>query len=129
MVVAVLAVPSALPNTPLLEAGDDPVTDTGMSHQGLFQAIGGQRMNLYVSNLSPAVQAAELQQMFAGMGEVLYARLAASPADGAGYAFVYVPNAERARDAVAALNGAVLGGERIAVSEMSERPGVVRAGK
>ncbi|MCK7577688.1 MAG: hypothetical protein MZV65_19060 [Chromatiales bacterium] len=29
-------------------------------------------------------------------------------ADGAGYAFVYVPNAERARSAVASLNGAVL---------------------
>ena len=82
-------------------------------------------MNLYVSNIAPAVQAAELQQMFAGMGEVLYAKLAANAADGAGYAFVYVPNAERARSALAALNGAVLGGEKIAVCEMSERPGVV----
>jgi RNA recognition motif-containing protein len=82
-------------------------------------------MNLYVSNIAPAVQATDLQQMFAGMGEVLYARLAANAADGAGYAFVYVPNAERARSAVASLNGAVLGGERIAVSEMAERLGVV----
>jgi RNA recognition motif-containing protein len=82
-------------------------------------------MNLYVSNIAPAVQAADLQQMFAGMGEVLYARLAANAADGAGYAFVYVPNAERARSAVASLNGAVLGGEKIAVSEMAERLGVV----
>jgi RNA recognition motif-containing protein len=82
-------------------------------------------MNLYVSNIAPAVQATELQQMFAGMGQVLYAKLAANSADGAGYAFVYVPNAERARSAVASLNGAVLGGEKIAVSEMSERPGVV----
>lgn len=82
-------------------------------------------MNLYVSNIAPAVQATDLQQMFAGMGQVLYAKLAANSADGAGYAFVYVPNAERARSAVASLNGTVLGGEKIAVSEMSERPGVV----
>ena len=82
-------------------------------------------MNLYVSNIAQAVQATDLQQMFAGIGQVLYAKLAANSADGAGYAFVYVPNAERARSAVASLNGAVLGGEKIAVSEMSERPGVV----
>lgn len=88
-------------------------------------------MNLYVGNISPAVRPADLQQIFAGMGEVLYARLA----DGAGsdratgYAFVSVPNEERARNAVAALNGRELKGERLTVSPMPERPGVVGAAK
>jgi RNA recognition motif-containing protein len=84
-------------------------------------------MNLYVGNISPAVNPAELRQMFAGLGEVLYARLAddKSMADGRGYAFVCVPNEERARDAVATLNGKLLKGEKLTVSPMPERPGVV----
>lgn len=83
-------------------------------------------MNLYVGNISPAVQAAELQQIFAGLGQVLYAKLSEkkSSAD-KGYAFVYVPNADRARSAVESLNGKVLKGEPLSVSEMPERPGVV----
>jgi cold-inducible RNA-binding protein len=85
-------------------------------------------MNLYVGNISPAVQSVELQQMFAGLGQVLYARLAEEDQiAGRGYAFVYVPNEERARSAVAALNGKLLKGEKLTVSTMSERPGVVGA--
>jgi RNA recognition motif-containing protein len=84
-------------------------------------------MNLYVGNISPAVQAAELQQIFAGMGEVVYAKLASKEMDnaGPGFAFVYVPNEERARTAVAALNGKEFKGEKLTVSTMSERPGVL----
>jgi RNA recognition motif-containing protein len=85
------------------------------------------KMNLYVGNISPAVHPAELQQIFAGMGQVLYAKLAdAEQAAGdRGYAFVYVPNDENARNAVAQLNGKLLKGEKLTVSPMSERPGVV----
>ncbi|HCU52954.1 MAG TPA: RNA-binding protein [Gammaproteobacteria bacterium] len=88
-------------------------------------------MNLYVGNISPAVQPAELQQIFAGMGEVLYTRLADKAGTGSttGYAFVHVPNEERARTAVATLNGRELKGERLTVSPMPERPGVVGAAK
>ena len=84
-------------------------------------------MNLYVSNISPAVQPAELQQIFAGMGEVLYARLGGAGEERAdpGFAFVYVRDEESARTAVAALNGRELKGERLTVSRMSERPGVL----
>jgi RNA recognition motif-containing protein len=84
-------------------------------------------MNLYVGNISPAVQPAELQQMFAGTGQVLYAKLAddAGVAHGTGYAFVYVPNDEHARSAMTSLNGKLLKGEKLTVSRMSERPGVV----
>jgi len=85
-------------------------------------------MNLYVGNISRAVQPAELQQMFAGVGQVLYARLvdgADNNADGMGYAFVYVPNDEQARTALTNLNGMLFKGEKLTVSPMSERPGIV----
>jgi len=85
-------------------------------------------MNLYVGNIAPTVNAAELQQMFAGVGQILYAKLSeAAPAnDGScGYAFVYVPNADQARTAIGSLNGKVLKGEKLTVSEMAERRGVV----
>lgn len=86
-------------------------------------------MNLYVGNISASVQHAELLHMFEGMGEVLYARLseAQSPTGDTGYAFVYVPNEERARSVVASLNGTVLKGEKLTVSPMAERPGIVGA--
>jgi len=84
-------------------------------------------MNLYVGNISPAVQHAELLNMFEGMGQVLYAKLGESrkDAEALGYAFVYVPNDERARSAVASLNGTLLKGEKLTVSPMVERRGVV----
>lgn len=82
-------------------------------------------MNLYVGNIAAAVNPAELQQIFAGMGQVLYAKLAENEVGETGFAFVYVPNEERARDAVATLNGTVLKGEKLTVQKMSERPGVV----
>lgn len=84
-------------------------------------------MNLYVGNISPSVQHAELLNMFEGMGQVLYAKLAETKNgdDAKGYAFVYVPNDECARSAVASLNGTLLKGEKLTVSPMVERRGVV----
>ena len=84
-------------------------------------------MNLYVGNISPSVQHAELLHMFEGTGQVLYARLGESKAEPGdkGYAFVYVPNEEHARTVVASLNGTLLKGEKLTVSPMAERPGVV----
>ena len=84
-------------------------------------------MNLYVGNISPSVQHAELLNMFEGMGQVLYAKLSESKngAEANGYAFVYVPNDECARSAVASLNGTLLKGEKLTVSPMVERRGVV----
>ena len=87
-------------------------------------------MNLYVGNISSAVQPAELQQAFADFGQVLYARLAAEAgAKNTGFAYVYVPSEEQARTAMAALNGKDLKGEKLTVSRMTERPGVVGAAK
>lgn len=84
-------------------------------------------MNLYVGNLAPNVMPADLQHIFGGLGQILYAKLAQSE-DGhtdRGYAFVYVPNDDRARTAVASLHGAWLKGEKLTVSPMVERPGVI----
>jgi len=85
-------------------------------------------MNLYVGNLSPAVEATELQQMFAGVGQVLYAKLSESgeaTSGTPGYAFVNVPNADQARSALTNLNGKLVKGEKITVCAMDERPGIV----
>ena len=84
-------------------------------------------MNLYVSNISPGVVRADLQHIFSGLGEVFFASL--MPAGGSrsdrGYAYVYVPDDERARTAIAKLNGKILKGDRLTVSPMVERPGVI----
>lgn len=86
-------------------------------------------MNLYIGNISPSVQHAELLNMFEGMGQVLYAKLSESKkvgnVDNKGYAFVYVPNDDCARSAVASLNGTLLKGEILTVSPMVERRGIV----
>lgn len=84
-------------------------------------------MNLYVSNISPAVQAADLQQIFAGTGQVLFAQLADGDGAGgcAGFAFVNIPNDDNARRALAKLNGQDLKGGKLTVCPMPERLGVV----
>ncbi|MDA8420130.1 MAG: RNA-binding protein [Pseudomonadota bacterium] len=84
-------------------------------------------MNLYVSNIPPGVMHADLQHIFSGFGEVLYASLmpASNSRSDRGYAFIYVPDEDRARTAIARLNGAVLKGDRLAVSPMAERRGVI----
>lgn len=88
-------------------------------------------MNLYVGNIAPSVHATELQQIFAGTGHVLYARLAEGEgaASHPGFAFVYVPNEDNARSVVARLNGKELKGEKLTVSPMPERLGVVGGAK
>jgi RNA recognition motif-containing protein len=84
-------------------------------------------MNLYIGNLAPNVMPADLQHIFGGMGEILYAKLAQGEEDRSdrGYAFVYVPNDDKARTVVASLHGTLLKGEKLTVSPMVERPGVI----
>lgn len=84
-------------------------------------------MNIYIGNLSSSVRQSDLQHMFGGLGQILYAKLAQAEDNGAdrGYAFVYVPNDDSARNVVASLNGAVLKGEKLTVAPMVERPGVI----
>lgn len=85
-------------------------------------------MNIYVGNLSSSVKQSDLQHMFHGLGQILYTKLAEAKNDDTdrGYAFIYVPNDDHARDVVASLNGAVLKGEKLTVTPMVERPGVIR---
>ncbi len=84
-------------------------------------------MNLYVGNLAPNVMPADLQHIFGGLGQILYAKLAEGEDAHAdrGYAFVYVPNDDKARTVVASLHGSWLKGEKLTVSPMVERPGVI----
>lgn len=84
-------------------------------------------MNLYVGNLGPNVMPADLQHIFGGLGQILYAKLAQNDNEHSdrGYAFVYVPNDDKARTVVASLNGSLLKGEKLTVSPMVERPGII----
>ncbi len=84
-------------------------------------------MNLYVSNISPDVGKADLQHIFNGLGEVLFAKLTpvSDGSAGKGFAYVYVPDNERARTAITALNGTLLKGDRLTVRPMIERRGVI----
>lgn len=88
-------------------------------------------MNLFVGNLSSAVRPSDLQHIFGSMGQILYAKFAIADASAQepGYAYVYVPNDEQARSAVATLDGTELKGSRLQVSPLSERPGVIGAVK
>ena len=88
-------------------------------------------MNLYVGNLASNVRPADLQHIFGGLGYVLYAKLPdeKDTRSDRGYAFVHVPNDENARNVVASLNGSLLKGEKLTVTPMVERPGVISAKK
>ena len=88
-------------------------------------------MNLYVGNLASNVRPADLQHIFGGLGYVLYAKLPndATNHGDKGYAFVHVPNDDNARNVVASLNGSLLKGEKLTVTPMLERPGVIGATK
>lgn len=84
-------------------------------------------MNLYVANIAPAVNPADLQQLFSGVGHVLYARLSDEKGlSDRGYAFVHIPDEANARRAAASLHGTLLKGEPISVHPMSEGTGVIR---
>lgn len=86
-------------------------------------------MNIYIGNLASSVRQSDLQHIFGGLGQILYAKLAETEENAAdrGYAFVYVPNDDSARNVVASLNGSVLKGEKLTVAPMVERPGVIRS--
>lgn len=75
-------------------------------------------MNLYVGNLSRAVTEMDLQVLFEGLGDIVYAKFVGMDDDqrARGYAFVRVENALQAETAVAALHGKFLKGLMLVVS-------------
>jgi len=83
-------------------------------------------MNLYIGNLSAAVRPADLQTMFSGVGQIVYARLAEEPsAAGKGFAFVHVSDESRARETAAALDGKEWMGEVLTVRPVTSGKGII----
>ena len=80
-------------------------------------------MNLFVGNLSFDTQDDGLRAAFAAHGIVDSARVVTDRISdrSRGFGFVEMPNANEAQEAIAALNGSVLGGREITVNEARPR--------
>lgn len=76
-------------------------------------------MNLYVSNLDYAMQDEELKKMFTGYGNVSSAKVIMDRMTGKsrGFGFVEMPDKTEATKAIDSLNGKLLDGKAIRVSE------------
>ena len=81
------------------------------------------RGNVFVANLPPELSDDELAEAFDSFGIVLSAHIARDPATGERlrYGFVDIATERAAERAVAAMNGAALGGHNLDV-RISERP-------
>ncbi len=86
-------------------------------------------MNLYVGNLSRSVTEADLELIFEGLGQIVFARLApeGTGSEGRGYAFVAVSDERQGELAVAAMNGKYLKGLRLIVRPVLDRARQARA--
>jgi RNA recognition motif-containing protein len=80
-------------------------------------------MNIYVGNLSYQTSEDDIRQAFAAYGEVTSASIIKDKFSGEsrGFAFVEMPNATEARQAIQAMNGADLGGRALKVNEARPR--------
>lgn len=80
-------------------------------------------MNIYVSNLSFNVTNEDLEGFFAEYGEVSSARVITDKftSKSRGFGFVEMPNDEAARKAIAELDGGVVEGRTIKVTEARPR--------
>lgn len=80
-------------------------------------------MNIYVSNLSFAIQDEDLREFFAAYGEVSSARVVTDRETNRsrGFGFVEMPNKEEAEKAIAQLDGAMADGRAIRVNEARPR--------
>jgi hypothetical protein len=80
-------------------------------------------MNIYVSNLSFAIQDEDLQEAFAAYGEVSSARIVMDRETNRsrGFGFVEMPNGAEANKAISELNGAMFDGRPMRVNEARPR--------
>jgi RNA recognition motif-containing protein len=78
---------------------------------------------LYVGNLPYTTGEAELQELFSKAGTVESVRVMRDAATGRarGFAFVEMATDEAARNAIAGLNGTMLGGRALRVNEAQPR--------
>jgi RNA recognition motif-containing protein len=76
-------------------------------------------MNIYVSNLSFAVQNEDLEGFFTSYGEVTSAKIITDreTSRSRGFGFVEMPDDSAARKAIAELNGTMVEGRSISVTE------------
>ena len=76
-------------------------------------------MNIYVGNLSPATTEEELRKAFVEFGHAESVKIIKDKFTGQsrGFGFVELPNAAQAQEAMAGLNGTLLGGNILTVNE------------
>lgn len=80
--------------------------------------------NIYVGNLSFRQTEEELRQAFEGYGAVASVKIVKDRETGRsrGFAFVEMPNADEARQAIEGLNNQSVGGRTITVNEARPKP-------
>jgi len=80
-------------------------------------------MNIYVGNLSFDTTEADLRRVFKAHGEVASVIIIQDKVSDnvLGFGFVEMPDAEKARKAVAALNGTAIGERSVIVSEAQSK--------
>ncbi len=79
---------------------------------------------IYVGNLPYSTDSAQLSQVFSAYGQVVDARVITDRNTGQskGFGFVEMSTEDEARNAIAGLNGTLLGDRALRVDEASERP-------
>lgn len=79
---------------------------------------------IYVGNLPYSTDSAQLSQLFGAYGQVVDARVITDRNTGQskGFGFVEMATEDEARNAIAGLNGTLLGDRALRVDEASERP-------
>jgi RNA recognition motif-containing protein len=80
-------------------------------------------MRIFVGNLDWATTDAELRQVFEPYGEVGHVMILVDRETGRsrGFAFVEMPDSREANAAIAGLQGSMLGGRQLTVSEARQR--------
>ncbi|MBL8813535.1 MAG: RNA-binding protein [Planctomycetaceae bacterium] len=78
---------------------------------------------IFVGNLSYQTSEADLERAFARYGRVSSVRMVTDRASGAprGFAFVQMPGIDDAEEAIARMNGQLISGRAISVSEARDR--------
>ena len=86
---------------------------------------------IYVGNLPDTVDKAQLAQLFGGYGEVVDAHVVTDRDTGRsrGFGFIEMANEEAMRQAIAGLNGTLLGTQTLKVNEARPRADQDRRGR
>jgi len=81
-------------------------------------------MNLYVSNLGDQITDESLRAVFATHGQVSSSRIIKDHSTGysRGFGFVNMPNDQEAQNAIDKINGAIVNGRSVSVTEARPRP-------